>query len=771
MSEIAIIKWFGNSRNERHSNYKILECEDGRRLDIHASEISCSEDELRRGRFINFEIEEKEAKKLRLLREVGVIDWYRSDKGFGCATLLRNEPDLWEMFEICQNGTAEVFVHINQVSSGSQELKRGDIVVCDIRKTYRKDKNKYRDDALNLTLLSEETDEEIIEGCAKSEDPRLWLPVFHKYLNTLQTTDEKVSVALEKINKQSRISEPRQVAGIRKEPFEVKFSLHIPHSLSTPSPQSFSDSLPDEILRCSPEIRRFLSLEKHLNVITLALMEEAKCNNLPQDLLLTELQSCLENLNPLNEAWNKIPDWILQEDKIWSLVPTNRRASILLAQLDNPSTYQNTVDKIVDLLNSSPGNERNFLISQIPLKVKCHKNIFPLLPVTDKIEVIISHIQDAKDANEPLDTLLNELEVGLKQVEHYSNVWNKIPTDILLKQQIWYLVPANRQTSVVLSQLDTSSSYENTIDLLAELLYKCSGSERTSLISRIPDNAKQHDKIFLLLPATDQFQILVEQLRESEPENASISSQIETIVSNLSLSERQSIISKLPVWVKEIPSIRASLFRIPSVRTRPDTPEASQIRAFIAERGIFCLCHFTTIENLQGIYREGGLLSIYQLQSRNSHYDQIDQVRVDGNLNHICCSINSYNERYLYRARLKHETKCWVLLTIKPDYLWKQGTLFCPINAASQWGAHIKKGFAGLKSMYEPVVTDRKGTKHTREGLPARKPTCIQAEVQVHESISLDDVLRIVVATPIDEQKVRDVGWKGEVTILPGLFK
>jgi cold shock CspA family protein len=540
MSEIAIIKLFGNSRNERHSNYKILECEDGRRLDIHASEISCSEDELRRGRFITFEIEEKEAKKLRLLREVGVIDWYRSDKGFGCATLLRNEPDLWEMFEICQNGTAEVFVHINQVSSGSQELQRGDIVVCDIRKTYRKDKNKYRDDALNLKLLSEETDEAIIEGCAKSEDPRLWLPVFHKYLNTLQTTEEKVSLALEKINKQPSISEPRQVPGIRKEPFEVKFSLHIPHSLSTPSPQSFSDSLPDEILRFSPEIRRFLSLEKHLNVITVALMEDAKCNNLPQDLLLTELQSCLENLSQLN-------------------------------------------------------NEQG----------------------------------------------------------------NKI--------------------------------------------------------------------------------------------------------------RRQSIISQLPNWVKEIPSIRALLFGFTRVESRPDAPEAELIRAFIPKRGIFCLCHFTTIENLQGICREGGLLSIHQLVSRNSHYDQIDEVRVDGNLNHICCSINSFNEMYLYHA--KQKSQCWVLLTIKPDYLWKQGTLFCPINAASQWGVHIKKGFAGLKSMYEPVVTDTKGRKYTREGLPDRKPTCIQAEVQVHESISLDDVLRIVVATPIDEQKVRDVGWKGEVTILPGLFK
>lgn len=161
MSEIGLLKWLGNSRNERHSNYKILECEDGRRLHIHASEIMCSVDELRRGIFITFEIEEKEAKNLRLLREVGVIDWYDYDKGFGCATLIGNNSLLLEMFESYKHPKirskaarmptlqesldmlskkAEVFVH-HKVICGSERLKEGDLVVFDIRKIYRKDQN------------------------------------------------------------------------------------------------------------------------------------------------------------------------------------------------------------------------------------------------------------------------------------------------------------------------------------------------------------------------------------------------------------------------------------------------------------------------------------------------------------------------------------------------------------------------------------------------------------------------------------------------------
>lgn len=66
--------------------------------------------------------------------------------------------------------------------------------------------------------------------------------------------------------------------------------------------------------------------------------------------------------------------------------------------------------------------------------------------------------------------------------------------------------------------------------------------------------------------------------------------------------------------------------------------------------------------------------------------------------------------------------------------------------------------------MYAPVVRDTKLREFSRarEGLAIYRPTCIQAEVQVHESISLDDVIFIGVP-PGNEQKVRDAGWKGKI--------
>ena len=186
MSEVIIFKFIDTYQNESASNYKILRCEDGRSFRIHANEINYLKNNLKTGQFISCVIEGNEAKKLRLLREVGVINSYNTEKGFGSAKLLINDSDLLKKFERCENGTAEVFVHINEVNSASKDIKRGDIVVFDIRKIYQRDKNKYRDDALNLKLLNTEIDGEIIDNCVNSDNIDVLLAVFSCSLNDYQ---------------------------------------------------------------------------------------------------------------------------------------------------------------------------------------------------------------------------------------------------------------------------------------------------------------------------------------------------------------------------------------------------------------------------------------------------------------------------------------------------------------------------------------------------------------------------------------------------------
>jgi cold shock CspA family protein len=782
MSEIAIFKWFGNSRNETDYNYKILECEDGQRFRIHHSEIHSAE-ELKRGQFITFDIEGNEAKKLRPLREVGVIDWYITDKGFGCAILVRN--DLLSMFDSCQKGRAEIFVHISQVSSGSQEIKKGDIVVFDIKKAKHFDKknqqNKYRDDALNLNLLSEESDPEIIDGCVNSDNIDVLLAVFGCSLNDCQSETAVKSIA--------------QVLA----------------DCSPPDKISLISKLPEEIKE-HEKIITFLSDEKKLEVWIKQLNNPENYESAIEQ-IAELLQGCADTKRSL--LLSIVPGTAKQHPKIFGFLSNDEKLEFWVKELNNPEKYESAIEQIAELLQGCADTKRSLLLSIIPGTAKQHPNIFAFLSNDEKLEFWVKELNNPEKYEIAIEQIA-ELIQGCSENKRAS-VIGKIPLKAKQNPKIFAFLSDDEKIDFLVSQLQKPESYESAIDGIAKILdqypqkppklnlnpsrqttsqlnhyellelleyemldlleddeddeivgwglgttnkNKSDDSNKSyddllNLLKKLPDSAKNNEKLFKYLPPQEKIQILSGSL-------VNTLSKIEKVFSHSSLSgsERKALIFQLPDWVKAAPGLQKYQVKIPPVASRTDAAEAEQIRAFVAEREIKCLCHFTTIENLQGICQDGGLLSYSKLQDLNYDYQQIDEGRWDGKLNHICCSIQSYNSMYLYHAKSK--STLWVLLGIKPDYLWKEGTLFCRINAASERGAYIKKGFAGLKSMYDPVVIDIRGREYTREGLATAKPTCIQAEVQVHESISLDDVI-VIGVPPGNEQKVRDAGWKGEI--------
>jgi hypothetical protein len=86
----------------------------------------------------------------------------------------------------------------------------------------------------------------------------------------------------------------------------------------------------------------------------------------------------------------------------------------------------------------------------------------------------------------------------------------------------------------------------------------------------------------------------------------------------------------------------------------------------------------------------------------------------------------------------------WVILLIHPRYLWTEGTLFCPRNAAAEYGAHITDGEAGFRAMFARTVEGayriERSTKHLE---PC--PTDNQAEVLIPDHVPVSDVLGVVV--------------------------
>ena len=119
---------------------------------------------------------------------------------------------------------------------------------------------------------------------------------------------------------------------------------------------------------------------------------------------------------------------------------------------------------------------------------------------------------------------------------------------------------------------------------------------------------------------------------------------------------------------------------------------AAQIRRFCTEHDITKLLHYTRVENLRSILREG-LLSRETLDSRGQQYWYNDQSRVVGYKNAICLSISFPNYKMFYSKREEKKKveevsdSHWVVLHIDAEVLWELDCALFQKNAASGRGA------------------------------------------------------------------------------------
>jgi len=171
-------------------------------------------------------------------------------------------------------------------------------------------------------------------------------------------------------------------------------------------------------------------------------------------------------------------------------------------------------------------------------------------------------------------------------------------------------------------------------------------------------------------------------------------------------------------------------------------------------RGITRLCHFTQSRNMAHIFDEPyGLYSTRTLQANDMPHNPTDSNRYDGRDDLVCCSIEYPNTYYFANVRdHDHLFKDWVVLYIKPNFLWHPETEFCPCNAARECGSHIQDGLRGFQSLFEQTSPGIPFTRNARH-LPAA-PTDIQAEVLVADPIPLESVTGVAVQS--DEQAQRE---------------
>jgi hypothetical protein len=174
-----------------------------------------------------------------------------------------------------------------------------------------------------------------------------------------------------------------------------------------------------------------------------------------------------------------------------------------------------------------------------------------------------------------------------------------------------------------------------------------------------------------------------------------------------------------------------------------------EIRQEVERRGITRLCHFTPSRKLAHIAAgETGVLSTQALcaQERDM-FDATDLQRLDGHPSHVCCSIEYPNAWYFQRARQNDQLfRDWVVLLIRPRYLWQEGALFCPRNAAAEYGGLLRPGMAGFERLFASTSgaprCPPRGTRHL-----ACCPTDDQAEVLIPDRIRFGDIIGIAVSS------------------------
>lgn len=205
-----------------------------------------------------------------------------------------------------------------------------------------------------------------------------------------------------------------------------------------------------------------------------------------------------------------------------------------------------------------------------------------------------------------------------------------------------------------------------------------------------------------------------------------------------------------------------------------------EIQKKCIERGITRLCHFTPSRKLSHILAGGkGILSSACLEREEQDiYEPTDIKRLDGQKSHICCSIEYPNLWYYDKVKNKDELfKEWVIILIKPYYLWKEGTKFCNRNASAKCGKYISKDFSGFKDMFNEAI-EGSGNRVIKRGSNHLSccPTDNQAEVLIPDCIGIDDLIGVVVRD--DRQANREIGrfelmqieCKFPIYISPDLF-
>ena len=171
--------------------------------------------------------------------------------------------------------------------------------------------------------------------------------------------------------------------------------------------------------------------------------------------------------------------------------------------------------------------------------------------------------------------------------------------------------------------------------------------------------------------------------------------------------------------------------------------EDSQIRKHLERRGIDRLIHFTRIENLESILKNG-LVPVKTQRRKNIHSIRNDTLRLEALLDCTSLSISFPNFKLFYKFRQRTPGAKWVVLAIDTEALFlpARKRYFCYTNASALLpndndlnSLTTADTFLNMFSEETPTNWKRK-VKDKTEKISNRYTTDPQAEVLISGDIS-----------------------------------
>ena len=207
------------------------------------------------------------------------------------------------------------------------------------------------------------------------------------------------------------------------------------------------------------------------------------------------------------------------------------------------------------------------------------------------------------------------------------------------------------------------------------------------------------------------------------------------------------------------------------------------IDKIIKRRGITEVLHFTTNEGLLGILYTRSVKSRQKLPKEKTLeyiYQPNAVFRKDKDwLNYINLSISRINYQFFdVSANRWHRDRnvWWCVLSFDPVILFHSGIYFTTTNNMYT-GVRRNTGEKGLRALFDSLIIQWAGQIVRRDSdLPAKFPTCFQAEVLYPGELSTKFLQRVYVSTGEDHDDIcgqcAGVSFPDlEVRILPEIFK